>query len=65
MINLNANLQDELLDTMQKIVEDAVIYHNDSESGESFRECVVCGDWDEHHKNCPVPAIELWIKVAQ
>lgn len=65
MTNVNHHLQDELFDTLQKVVEDSVVYHNDSQSGESFRECVVCGEWDDHLSTCPIPTIERWIKINE
>lgn len=61
----NPNLQDELLAELQTLTENAVVYHNDSQSGESFRECVVCGEWDDHLSTCPIPAIERWIKINE
>jgi len=64
-MNVNHKLQDELLGMLEKVAEDATIHHHDSQSGESFRECVVCGEWDGHEKECPMPAIELWIKIKE
>jgi len=28
---------------------------------ETFEECRVCGEWDSHTDDCPMPAIVKWI----
>jgi len=52
-----------VLNTLTEALEDAIQNHHDSQSGETFQECMLCGEWDSHIKECPIPAIELWFKV--
>lgn len=28
--------------------------------GETFTECKMCGEWEGHHDDCPMPAIVKW-----
>lgn len=54
-----------IIDSFEEILDDAIQYHRDSVSEETFRECMVCGEWDSHIKECPIQAIELWIKIIE
>ena len=50
-----------LNEQLESILEESKIPHRDSESEESFNECVLCKEWDGHEPACPIPAIEKWL----
>lgn len=54
-------LKTELENALEQILEDAIITHYDSLSGERFQECVICGEWDGHESTCPIPAIDKFV----
>jgi hypothetical protein len=60
---LNKELKNELLDTLQHVTEDASIRHHDSQSGETFEECALCGEWDSHTAVCIIPSLITWLGV--
>lgn len=41
------------------LVDSAIVRHSNTE--ETFVECLVCGDWEGHTDDCPVPALERWM----
>ncbi len=43
-------------------LETALEGHCDPCSEESFVQCHVCGGWDGHDEDCPVPGLETWLK---
>jgi hypothetical protein len=46
---------------IDELIEDTRISHS-NDDGETFLECVVCGDWEGHTDECPMPHLiaELW-----
>jgi hypothetical protein len=50
---------------LDEVIEEAIQYHRDPTSGETFPECMLCGEWDDHLKECPIPRIETWFKIVE
>lgn len=50
----------DINDLFDQVLDRATQKHQDAVSEETFIECRVCGEWDDHTDVCPVPAIERW-----
>lgn len=57
----HAELKTQIDNVLEQTLDDAIVRHHDSQSGETFEECVVCGEWDGHVNHCPIPAIDKYI----
>jgi hypothetical protein len=51
---------DDVLDAIQALCDTATVLHSVRDSDEVFIECRVCGGWEEHEHDCPMPAIHAW-----
>jgi hypothetical protein len=52
--------EQDVLDAVESLMDTAIRRHHDTRSDEILTECRVCGLWEEHEVDCPVPAIEKW-----
>jgi hypothetical protein len=43
---------------------DVVTRHHTYTDGETFVECELCGGWDDHADDCPVPVLLTWQKAG-
>lgn len=43
---------------------DLAISRYATDDGETFTECHVCGGWEEHRDDCPVPPLERWLHTT-
>lgn len=59
-----AEFYTDLDNRLEQILEDTIAKHHDSQSGETFEECVLCGEWDGHEVLCPIPAIDKWVNTV-
>lgn len=48
-------------EAVQELTERLTRTVTDREPGESFTECLACGDVDSHGESCIVPALEAWL----
>ena len=53
----------ELTDMLDSFLSEVVQTHYDSQSEDTFVECKLCGEWEGHTEDCPVPAIETYMKA--
>ncbi len=49
-----------VIELMNLLADNAIVRHSNDD--ETFLECLVCGEWDGHADECPMPAIERWLK---
>lgn len=52
---------EELIDLVNHLVDLAIVPHSNGD--ETFQECRLCGRWEEHADECPVPALERWMNT--
>ena len=52
---------DILNEQLEEFLDNSQAKRRDSFSEETFTECMLCGEWEGHKDNCPVPAIEKWL----
>ena len=57
----HSKLITEMEQALENILEDAIVRHFDTVSGETFEECILCGGWDDHVNFCPIGAIDKWV----
>ena len=51
----------DLVNLIDELVGQALVRHYDPKADESLTECRVCGGWEEHTADCPIPACEKWL----
>ena len=52
----------ELIDLVDRLREESIVRHSTGgEDPETFTECRLCGGWEDHADDCPIPAIERWL----
>ncbi len=51
----------ELVDSIVAVMDLAVLPHHDHSAGETFLECKLCGEWEGHEDDCPIPMLERWL----
>jgi len=52
-----------LVDLLARVDDEGTSHHQDSTSGETFQECLLCGEWDGHTPECPMPAIDKYLRA--
>ena len=52
----------DVTEAAENFVDSAVRHHLDQTSGEVLTECRLCGLWEEHEPDCPVPVVDRWLK---
>jgi len=55
---------DDVVQALERLVDEVIVTHHDRQSEESFVECRCCGGWEEHHDHCPMPAVGAWLTKA-
>lgn len=57
------NLADieDLIDQAEALIDAATIRHYDRQADETFVECRLCGAWEAHKTDCPLPALAAWL----
>lgn len=53
---------EELITLADELLDLSTTRHHDYTSGESFRECRICGEWDSHSDTCFVPKLRDWFE---
>lgn len=53
---------EELITLADELLDLSTARHHDYTSGESFQECRICGEWEEHSDTCFVPALRRWME---
>lgn len=56
--------REDALNAMQQAIDSAEVRHYDHNSDETFIECLICGEWEEHKDGCPIPVMKTVIAVA-
>lgn len=54
-----------LVELLNAIADEATSRHHDHQSDETLVECHVCGEWEGHTDECPIPAIQKWLASWQ
>jgi hypothetical protein len=49
------------IDLVNQLVDFAIVRHTNTD-GETFQECLIFGQWEEHTDDCPFPALDRWLK---
>lgn len=49
--------EDDVIEALEGLMDVALIKHFDPKADETFIECKVCGGWEEHADDCPMPLI--------
>lgn len=50
-----------VVEIVNLLVDNAIVSHSNGD--ETFHECLVCGDWEGHTDDCPMPALERWLRT--
>ena len=53
--------EEDIADAVAALLDITVVGHHNSPIGETFIECKMCGEWDNHKGHCPVPSLEQWL----
>lgn len=53
--------EDLIADAVEALLDEALSRHYDRAADETFTECHVCGQWEDHKADCFVPLLETWI----
>lgn len=48
---------DEVVNVLQELIDVGVRRHVDATADETFTECLVCGEWEGHLDDCPMPHV--------
>lgn len=52
-----------LIDTLNGLLDDAIRRHTERSTEETFEECILCGEWEGHTDQCPIPAIDRFLRA--
>lgn len=53
------SVPDDVCNAVQTLLDTCLVSHP-SLSDETFTECLMCGDWEDHKPGCIVPALLQW-----
>lgn len=45
----------------EHLLDIATELHFDNQTEETFSECRLCGEWEGHTDQCPIPALKQWM----
>jgi hypothetical protein len=48
-----------LIDLIERVIDCGGNRHSNGD--ETFIECLVCGEWEGHTDDCPIPALDRWM----
>lgn len=54
-----------LIDLVNQTVDEAIQKRHDRTSGESFVFCGLCGEWEDHTPDCPIPWLDSWLASGE
>ena len=55
---------DPIVELLNEVEELVLVRHPDPWGSDSVTECRLCGDWEGHRKDCPMPALRKWLRAA-
>jgi hypothetical protein len=51
---------EEVINAVEQLVDVAIVRHAIPNADETLTECCLCGDWEGHTDDCPMPAVLAW-----
>lgn len=52
---------DQIIDLVDQLVNAAQTGYHDRQSDETMAFCVMCGEWEGHTDDCPIPKLKEWM----
>lgn len=54
----------EAAEAIDQLLGWVLVRHHDTQSEETFVECKLCGEWEDHRSLCPVPALQAFMNAS-
>lgn len=64
MTPLDQRRQDAIAEAVEALLDVATERHYERVAEETFIQCHLCGEWEDHQPHCPVPALTAWFNVT-